>query len=57
MRKVIEGVQFRRQINEPVNFLCRFSEAVQTITEANVRFTLNLWFVVPRVAVRSLWGC
>jgi hypothetical protein len=40
----------------PINDVCRWSEAVETVTRANVQAWMTVTFLWPRILLRSAFG-
>lgn len=40
----------------PINDVCRWSDAVETVTRANVQAWMTVTFLWPRILLRSAFG-
>lgn len=40
----------------PINDVCRWSEAVETVTRANAQAWMTVTFLWPRILLRSAFG-
>ena len=55
MRPVTELAQWKRAHAQPAAYMCRWSEALESITKTNVDMAVRLYFIWPRVILRTIF--
>lgn len=56
MRPVTDLAQWKRTHAQPVVYVCRWSEALESITKTNVDMVVRLYFIWPRIMLRAVFG-
>lgn len=54
--KITDLAAWRATHARPINDVCRGSEAVETVTRANMRVWMTVTFLWPRILLRSAFG-
>lgn len=54
--KITDLAAWRAAHARPINDVCRWSEAVETVTRANMRAWMTVTFLWPRILLRSAFG-
>lgn len=54
--KITDLAKWRATHARPINDVCRWSEAVETVTRTNLQMWMTLTFQWPRVLLRSVFG-
>lgn len=54
--KITDLVAWRATHARPINDVCRWSEAVETVTRANMQAWMAVTFLWPRILLRSAFG-
>lgn len=54
--KITDLAAWRAAHARPINDVCRWSEAVETVTRANVQAWMTVTFLWPRILLRSAFG-
>lgn len=57
MKPVTDLAQWKRAHSQPVVIdLCRWNEALESITKTNVDMIVRLYFIWPRIMLRTCFG-
>lgn len=56
MKHVTNLAQWRQAHKKPVIDYCRWNEALESITRTNVDTLARLYFIWPRVMLRTIFG-
>ena len=56
MSPVTNLAQWRQTHNKPIIDYCRWNEALESITRTNVDTFVRLYFIWPRVMLRTVFG-
>ena len=56
MKPVTDMAQWKRTHKKPVIDYCRWNEALESITRTNVDTFVRLYFIWPRVMLRTIFG-
>lgn len=54
--KITDLARWKATHSRPINDACRWSEAVETVTRANMQMWLTFTFQWPRIILRSVFG-
>lgn len=56
MNHVTDLAKWRQAHKKPVIDYCRWNEALESITKTNVDMVIRLYFIWPRVMLRTVFG-
>ena len=56
MKPVTDMAQWKRTHKKPVIDYCRWNEALESVTRTNVDTFVRLYFIWPRVMLRTIFG-
>ena len=56
MTPITNLAQWRRTHAQPAMDACRWSEALESITKTNMDVIVRLYFIWPRVMLRTIFG-
>lgn len=54
--KITDLTAWRATHARPINDVCRWSEAVETVARANMQAWMTVTFLWPRILLRSAFG-